>query len=259
MSASRWRAPPTPPSGPTAPSRCSGVSWRDRSSAVWSRPWSATPSPGPRLDGARLDAHLRATGRSLTAFLGGGRRTVGMCAVLGHDAVVDDLVSDVAQLVEEGYRAVSLKIAPGHDREPLTAVRRTFPQLTVAADANGSYGRDDGFLDVVDGLGLSLLEQPLPRDDLVGLAELAARLETPVALDESVDSVGALASASALGAVDALNLKPAAGAAGSAEAASALRHAGARHPRVRGWDGGDRSRARVVRRVRGGRARDAAR
>jgi O-succinylbenzoate synthase len=56
---------------------------------------------------------------------------------------------------------------------------------------------------------LSYLEQPLDPDDLVGHAELARRLDTPVALDESAASVGTVAAALALGAADAVNLKPA--------------------------------------------------
>jgi O-succinylbenzoate synthase len=63
-------------------------------------------------------------------------------------------------------------------------------------------------LAALDDLGLTMVEQPYPADDLVGSARLQARLRTPVCLDESVTSLGALQSAVALGAGRVVNLKP---------------------------------------------------
>lgn len=159
---------------------------------------------------ALLDAELRARGVSLAAHLGATRTTVATAAVVGLCATTGELVERVGAAVEGGAGQVALKIAPGSDVEPLRAVRDTWPDLALAADANGSFDRADAeHLAVLDDLGLAYLEQPLPADDLVGSATLARRLDTPVALDESIASVGAWEAALALGAADALNLKPA--------------------------------------------------
>jgi O-succinylbenzoate synthase len=162
------------------------------------------------LDGAVIDASLRAAGRSLASALGGTRTTVTSSAVVGRHDTVDELLDQVGRRVAEGYASVSLKIAPGWDREPLGAVRSAWPDLALAADANGAYGRDDrDVLAALDDLALTHLEQPLPADDLVGLAALARAVLTPIALDESIASLGDLDVARALGSGRVLNLKPA--------------------------------------------------
>jgi O-succinylbenzoate synthase len=90
------------------------------------------------------------------------------------------------------------------------AVRSAWPGLALGVDANGSYQRADleGVLATLDRLGLVEIEQPLAAADLVGLAEAARRLETPVCLDESITSVVDLEVVLALGAADHVNLKP---------------------------------------------------
>jgi L-alanine-DL-glutamate epimerase-like enolase superfamily enzyme len=61
----------------------------------------------------------------------------------------------------------------------------------------------------LDGLGLCCIEQPLPPADLAALAELAACLDTPVALDESLSSLGRVRDALRYGACGVACLKPA--------------------------------------------------
>ena len=55
---------------------------------------------------------------------------------------------------------------------------------------------------------LLLLEQPLPEDDLLGHAELARAVRTPICLDESIVSARAAADAITLGACSIVNIKP---------------------------------------------------
>jgi O-succinylbenzoate synthase len=165
------------------------------------------------LSTALTDLRLRRLGRSLAAAVGGARTTVASTAVIGQRRDTDDLLATVAARVDEGHRSVKVKIAPGADREVAGAVRAAFPDLSVAADANGSFRLDDADhrarLDALDGLGLAYVEQPLAAGAVADLAELASRWSTPVALDESVggpDDAGRLAGT---GAPFALNLKPA--------------------------------------------------
>jgi O-succinylbenzoate synthase len=168
------------------------------------------PMAKAAVEAALLDAELRAKGEPLASHLGGVRDAVDAGAAVGVSDSLGALLDEVTARVEEGYVAVKLKIAPHWDVVPVAAVRERFPDLPVSVDANGTYSlADEPALRRLDGLGLTLIEQPLPPDDLLGHAELTARLATPVCLDESATSVGAVAAAVRLGACRAVNVKAA--------------------------------------------------
>jgi O-succinylbenzoate synthase len=167
------------------------------------------PMASAAVEAALLDLELAAAGRDLPGWLGAVRDRVPAGVAVGVAPSVDHLVDEVAGHVAAGYRRVKLKVRPGWDVEPVRAVRSAWPDLPVGVDANGSYRAGDEALSALDGLGLVEIEQPLPAADLLGLASTAARLGTPVCLDESVTSVATLETALALGALDHLNLKPA--------------------------------------------------
>jgi O-succinylbenzoate synthase len=129
---------------------------------------------------------------------------------VGITGTVDELLEHVAGYVADGYRRVKLKIAPGWDLEPVAAVRARWPELPLQVDANTAYRLTDArHLAGLDELGLLLIEQPLPDDDLAGHAELATLLRTPICLDESIVSAAACRSAIRLGACSIVNIKPA--------------------------------------------------
>ncbi|HVM09414.1 MAG TPA: o-succinylbenzoate synthase [Acidimicrobiales bacterium] len=165
------------------------------------------------LELAVLDAELRSAEQSLASFLGATRDAVDPGVSVGMSSTTDELLEQVAAYVDAGYRRVKLKIAPRHDIEPLRAVREAFGDaLLLQADANGAYADDvdaaAAALAALDDLELLLIEQPLGDDDLTGHAELARRIATPICLDESIESLGDLDTALALGACSVVNLKP---------------------------------------------------
>ena len=172
-------------------------------------PTAPHPMAWTALETALVDLELRRTGRSLVDALGATPRPVDASAVVGLHDDVAATIEVVGRRVAEGYRSVKLKIEPGRDLDRLQAVRAAFPDLGLAADANGSYSAaDQDRLVELAGVGLDYLEQPLPRDDLDGLAALAARSGVPIALDESVGSPGDLDRAIAAGAGSIVNVKP---------------------------------------------------
>jgi O-succinylbenzoate synthase len=164
------------------------------------------------VESAFLDLLAKAAGEPLAKRLGAARGAIEVGVSLGipknHDLAA--LLSEVEQRRAEGYCRVKVKIRPGFDRAPLEAIRARFPDLPLAADANGAY-REAGadLLLPLDDLGLVFLEQPLSPPDLCGHARLAARLRTPVCLDESLDAPEDLEAAIALGSCRVVNLKPA--------------------------------------------------
>jgi O-succinylbenzoate synthase len=125
----------------------------------------------------------------------------------------DELLARVNEHVGAGYRRVKLKVKPGWDIVPLAAVRERWPELVLFADANGGYA-DSGIAGAasqlvgLDELALGCLEQPLADDDLVGHAELARKLRSPICLDEALISVGGLVAALDIGACSVVNVKP---------------------------------------------------
>ncbi len=175
------------------------------------------PMARASLIGALIDLDLRVRGRSLADALADGRphrATVHSNAVIGIQDEPADLEAAVAAALDAGHASVKLKIRPGNDVDAVRTVRSLWPDLTLAVDANASYEdaesahRSLSDLEAAAG-GLSYCEQPLPADDLVGTAILARRLATPIALDESITSFGRATTALSLGAMGALNLKPA--------------------------------------------------
>ncbi|HET7482436.1 MAG TPA: o-succinylbenzoate synthase [Actinomycetota bacterium] len=158
---------------------------------------------------AILDAELRTAGVSFATFLGGVRDAVDCGVSVGIHDEVPALLSTVERYLADGYKRIKLKIEPGHDVDDVAAVRKAFgSDLLLQVDANTAYTLADAqHLARLDEFDLLLIEQPLPEDDVRGHAELAARLSTPICLDESITSARAAADAIALGACSIVNIK----------------------------------------------------
>jgi O-succinylbenzoate synthase len=178
---------------------------------------------GPAIDSVRghhmaraavelavLDAQLRAAGRSLASWLGATATSVGAGAALGLHDRVDGLLKEADEALAAGAVRLRVKVAPGRAAEPMRALRdHVGSEVLLQADANGSFREADPELARLDGLDLACLEQPLEPDDLLGHARLAARLDTPICLDEPLTSLGAIEAAIELGACEVVCLKPA--------------------------------------------------
>jgi O-succinylbenzoate synthase len=160
------------------------------------------------VEAAVLDAELRACGISLARHLGGVRDAVDSGVSIGIMASAGALLDAIEGYLAAGYRRVKLKIEPGWDVDLVTQVRRQFADIPLWVDANAAYSLADAdHLARLDELGLQLIEQPLPEDDLAGHAELARRITTPICLDESITSADSAAEAVGRGACGIVNVK----------------------------------------------------
>lgn len=168
------------------------------------------PMAKAALEMAILDAQLRATGQSFAAFLGAERTTIPSGVSVGIHDSTDELLATVQGYVDDGYVRIKLKIEPGSDIDQVAAVRDLIgPDTPFQVDANTAYRRTDGaHLRRLDEFDLLLIEQPLPEDDIVGHAQLAAEVDTPICLDESLVSAAGTADAIELGACEIANIKP---------------------------------------------------
>ena len=168
------------------------------------------PMAKAALEMAVLDAQLRATGTSFATFLGAERTHIPSGVSVGIHDTTDELLAAVAGYVDDGYVRIKLKIEPGNDIDQVAAVRDLIgPDTPFQVDANTAYRRTDGaHLRRLDEFDLLLIEQPLPEDDIVGHARLAAEIDTPICLDESLVSAAGTADAIELGACEIANIKP---------------------------------------------------
>lgn len=142
------------------------------------------------LEGAFWDFWARQRGISLSAALGGTRARVGAGVALGFADDSDTLLRHIESYLQQGYQRIKVKIEPGRDVDVVRDVRRQFPEIDLAVDANGSYrmqrANDVKALQQLDQYCLSMIEQPLSWDDLIDHARLQSMIETPICLDESV-------------------------------------------------------------------------
>jgi O-succinylbenzoate synthase len=160
------------------------------------------------LEMACWDAMARSQGVPLYALIGGTRPEILSGVSLGIEPRIEVLFDQVARYLEEGYRRIKLKIAPGWDVDVVRHVRGRYPEVLLQVDANSAYTLNDlPTLRALDDFDLLLIEQPLAHDDIIDHARLQAELRTPVCLDESIHSADDARKALELGACRVINIK----------------------------------------------------
>jgi O-succinylbenzoate synthase len=162
------------------------------------------------VETAVLDAQLKAAGVPLSQHLGAVQTEIVSGVSVGIHDTIPEMLDAVAGYLDEGYARIKLKIEPGWDLEPVAAVRERFgDDVLLQVDANSAYTRSDArHLQRLDEFGLLLVEQPLEEEDVAGHAQLAAVMQTPICLDESIVSARAAYEAIRIGACSIVNIKP---------------------------------------------------
>jgi O-succinylbenzoate synthase len=161
------------------------------------------------LESALWDALAKAKGVSLAKMLGGTRDRVDVGVSVGLQASPEALVRKVGAHLDEGYRRIKIKIAPGRDVELVKALRKEYPKVLLQVDANSAYELSD--IDVfraMDDVGLILIEQPLSYEDIYDHSKLQRELKTAICLDESIHSLADARAALELNSCRVINIKP---------------------------------------------------
>ncbi len=119
-----------------------------------------------------------------------GSVVCGVALGIPADRDASTLARRVAEALKRGYRRVKIKVAPGWDSVAVRAARDAMANvdLPLTVDANGAYAwpEHERELRALDDAGLLYIEQPLAPDELVGHAQLAHALHTPICLDETL-------------------------------------------------------------------------
>jgi muconate cycloisomerase len=97
------------------------------------------------------------------------------------------------RMVDRGWRSIKVKVGrhahPRTDVERLQAVREAIgPDVWLSVDANGGYTVDQAVwvAPQLEKLDVALFEQPTPRGDHVGMAEVRRKSGIPIMADESI-------------------------------------------------------------------------
>lgn len=160
------------------------------------------------LEAAVWDIYAQQKNQSLAEALGGTREKIEVGISIGIQDSIDELVEIVDGFVKEGYKRIKVKIKPDWDVEVIRALRQTFPDVAIMADANSAYSLEDtDLLKKLDEFNLTMIEQPLASDDIIDHAQLQKSLTTPICLDESIHSLEDTRKAVELGSTKIINIK----------------------------------------------------
>ena len=139
------------------------------------------------------------------------RRDVALLRILALKAP-DDVAKNARALVDEGYAYLKIKLDGDLEADVarVEAVRDAVgPAVHLTVDANQSYAPDGAIAAArrMERSGIELFEQPVARDDLAGLARVAAEMDVPVEADESALGLDDVRRLIAMRAVDSISLK----------------------------------------------------
>lgn len=168
----------------------------------------ASPFAKAGLETAFWDLKAQQQREPLFRTLGGKKGSVESGLAVGIYPTIGKLIAAIERYLKEGYKRVKIKVQPGWDIEPLLAVRGEFGKIALMVDANCAYTRSDlSHLHAFDDFDLMMIEQPLPKEDLEGHAQLQASIRTPVCIDESARDPATVQQAIAMKSCRIVNIK----------------------------------------------------
>ncbi|MGH3712084.1 MAG: mandelate racemase/muconate lactonizing enzyme family protein [Micromonosporaceae bacterium] len=166
------------------------------------------------VDVALHDLAARRLGIPLVRLLGGTSLSVPTDVTLSAGSA-ESLATAARQRTGEGFSVLKLKVGTGDAADDVARVRAVRdavgPGVTIRLDANQGWNAKSAVRAIRtmedEGLGIELVEQPVPAPDLAGLAWVTDRVDTPVLADESVFGVADLLEVIRRRAADLVNVK----------------------------------------------------
>jgi len=169
------------------------------------------------LENALIHLHCERIGVNSVSYIMDQplQETIESGIVVG-DVPIDQLLDVVAHHVVNGCKRIKLKVNPIDGYERVALVRKHYPDLVLAADANRSYSYQE--IDKVrqyDDLGLACIEEPFAMANLQSYKDWKWerlnhgdwKIYTPICLDESILGYDDLSYAIEYGLIDVLNIK----------------------------------------------------
>jgi L-alanine-DL-glutamate epimerase-like enolase superfamily enzyme len=172
-------------------------------------------SGGPKsaVDTALLDLCGHYLNVPVADLLGGALRNELRPMFLLGNANNDDNLSEAIEKTRQGIFFFKLKVGVKPVKEEIRFTlqlrEELGPLVILCADANTGYSMSAAkeYLAGVAGAGLLFFEQPLPSNDIRGMALLARSTEIPLCADEAITETKDILDYHAAGAASGINLK----------------------------------------------------
>lgn len=207
--------------------------WRRLVENAWNRGHAPAPAAAA-FETALLSSLAAEAGVAPASWFGGAK--VRLETDLTLSAWNDTAMTEEAafEAAREGFKVLKIKVGGplNKDLSRVRAARRGAPRARLILDGNQGFSPRGALrlLEAVrrEGATVDLLEQPVRKEDLAGMAFVARRAGVPVAADESVTTPQEALFVLRRGAATAVNIKLAkSGLSRSLEIASICRAAGA--------------------------------
>jgi L-alanine-DL-glutamate epimerase-like enolase superfamily enzyme len=148
------------------------------------------PQATSAIEIACWDIIGKATKQPIYKLLGGRKKDVKCYASVLRGYKPKPAVKTVENAESEGFKAVKLRIGMGvdQDEEILREVRNAFPDIEIMVDANSAYQSVNEALKIAkicDKYNITWLEEPIPTDNLNGLAKIKANSPVQIAGGEN--------------------------------------------------------------------------
>lgn len=143
------------------------------------------------VDMALHDLAGRILGVPVADLLGGRCRTrIPLVWVIGLKPL-DEAVAEAEEMVGRGFTTLKVKIGADSERDldVVRTLREKLPRsvkLRVDGDQGYTLVTATRVLKMMEKLDLELIEQPVPKWNVEGMAELAKLLDTPIMADETI-------------------------------------------------------------------------
>jgi len=98
-------------------------------------------------------------------------------------------MAEIARSVSR-YPVIKVKLGSDDDKARLQAIRDARPDARLRVDANAGWTPDEAVrcIEALEPLGLEMVEQPVPKEDIAGMGYVQQRASVPVVADESVQT-----------------------------------------------------------------------
>lgn len=141
------------------------------------------------IDIAAHDLICRKMGIPLQSWLGTKRQDHVRLARLISAPTPEEAAAATREALAEGYEGMKVKVGhePAHDAAIMRAVAEAAGEAVVWPDANQGFSLADAitFARMIEPLGITLFEQPIPMTDIYGMKKLLSAIPMTVALDEA--------------------------------------------------------------------------
>jgi L-alanine-DL-glutamate epimerase-like enolase superfamily enzyme len=153
------------------------------------------------VDTALWDWRCRRDGQPLWLAAGGAKQQIPVYPTEGGwlHLSPDDLVRETVAAQQAGFKGAKIKVGKPHVSEDLARLRAVRDAVgegfEIMVDANQCFTLSEALrrAPAYAELGIAWFEEPLPADDICGHSRLAAASAVPIAVGESLYSIGQFA------------------------------------------------------------------